>query len=35
MDIREVGWGMEWIDLSQDKDRWRAFVNEVMNPRVP
>jgi hypothetical protein len=36
MDIREVGWeDMNWIDLAQDRDRWRALVNEVMNLRVP
>jgi hypothetical protein len=27
--------GMEWIDLAQDKDRWQALVNAVMNLRVP
>jgi hypothetical protein len=35
MDLREVGWGMDWINPAQDRDRWRALVNEVTNLRVP
>jgi hypothetical protein len=36
MDLREIGWdGMDWIDLAEDRDRWRALVNTVMNLRVP
>jgi hypothetical protein len=35
MDLRDVGWvGMDWISLAQDRDRWRALVNAVMNLRV-
>ena len=34
MDVQEVGWGMKWIDLAQDRDKWRAFINTVMNLRV-
>jgi hypothetical protein len=35
MDLREVGWGMNWIDLAQDRERWGALVNAVMNVLVP
>jgi hypothetical protein len=36
MDLREIGWcGIDWIDLDQEKDHWRAFVNTVMNHGVP
>ena len=32
IDLREVGWGIGWIDMAhQDRDRWRAVVNAVMN----
>jgi hypothetical protein len=36
MDLREIGWdGMNWIDLAQHRDRWRAVVNTVLNLLVP
>jgi hypothetical protein len=36
IDLREIGWdGLDWIDLAQDRDQWRALVIAVMNLRVP
>jgi hypothetical protein len=36
MYLREIGWdGMDWIDLAQERDQWRALVNTVMNLRFP
>jgi hypothetical protein len=36
MDLREVGWkGVDWIHLAQDRSKWRAIVDTVMNVRVP
>jgi hypothetical protein len=36
IDLREIGWdGVDWIDLAQDRDQWRALVKTVMNLRVP
>jgi hypothetical protein len=36
MNIREIRWGgMDWIDLAEDRDQWRALVNMVMNLWVP
>jgi hypothetical protein len=35
MDVQEVGYGIVWIQLAQDRDKWRALVNAVMNLWVP
>jgi hypothetical protein len=35
IDLREIGWdGVDWVDLAQDRDQWRALVNTVMNLRA-
>jgi hypothetical protein len=34
-DLTEIGWNaMDWIEMAQDRDQWRALVNTVMNPRL-
>jgi hypothetical protein len=36
MDLRAVGWdGVDWMDMAQDRDQWRALVNTVLNLQVP
>jgi hypothetical protein len=36
MDLREIGWDyMDWIDMAQDRDQWRALVNRALNFGAP
>jgi hypothetical protein len=36
INLREIGWdGMDWVDVAQDRDQWRALVNTIKNLRVP
>jgi hypothetical protein len=36
MDLKEKGWdGVDWIDMAEDRNQWRALVNTVLNLRVP
>jgi hypothetical protein len=36
MDLTKIGWsGIDWIDMAQDRDHWRALVNTIINLRVP
>jgi hypothetical protein len=36
MDLREIAWdGVDWTDIPQDREQWRALVNTVLNLRVP
>jgi hypothetical protein len=36
MDLREIGWDyVDWIDMTLDRDQWRALVNTVLNLRAP
>jgi hypothetical protein len=36
VDLIEIGWnGVDWIDMAQDRDQWRALVNTVLNIRAP
>jgi hypothetical protein len=34
--LREIGWdGVDWIDMAEDRDQWKALVNTVLNLQVP
>jgi hypothetical protein len=35
MNLTEVGWGMDWIDVAQDREMWQAVVNAIINLRAP
>jgi hypothetical protein len=36
VDLTEIGWdGVNWVDLAQDRDQWKALVNTVMNLQIP
>jgi hypothetical protein len=36
MELREIGWdGVDWMDMAQNRDQWRALVSTVLNLRVP
>jgi hypothetical protein len=36
IDLKEIGWdGVDWIDMAQERDQWRALVNTLLNLRVP
>jgi hypothetical protein len=34
VNVGEIGWGFDWIDVAQDRDKWRALVNDIMNLRA-
>jgi hypothetical protein len=36
MDLRDIGWdGMDWVDMAQVRDQWKALIRVVMNLRIP